>query len=72
MNECVLAIFKLSLKGFSYTLFNFAWGWADSPNNDSNDFCSKCVTDCSRAASGTKCWHGEAKIEIVVCSLSIS
>lgn len=25
--------------------FYFAWSWADSPNDDSNDFGSKCVMD---------------------------
>lgn len=45
MNVCWLFLNLVSLKGFSCVSFNFAWNWADSPNDDSNDFGSKCVTD---------------------------
>lgn len=45
MNVRWLFLNLVSLKGFSCVSFNFAWNWADSPNDDSNDFGSKCVTD---------------------------
>lgn len=46
MNVCWLVL-NFSLKKFSCMSFNFAWDWADSPNDDSIDFGSKCVTDLS-------------------------
>jgi len=45
MNVCWLFLNLLSLKGFSCMSFNFAWNWADSPNDASNDFGSKRGTD---------------------------
>lgn len=45
MNVCWLFLNLVSVKGFSCMSFNFVWNWADSPNDDSNDLCSKCVTD---------------------------
>lgn len=70
MNVRWLFLNLVSLKGFSCVSFNFAWNWADSPNDDSNDFGSKCVTDllggrfwCKIQELGSK--HGNCGLQFV-------